>query len=176
MEYANNLTQEQIKQFIEQTFNVKIKRIVLKDLETHMAKCYFKIKGGEKFYFLFNDFTFNFPYSKFGLTEQSSQIRKNWYKYMAGLFGKDYVVKLNKHLESQIDIQKTLTKHRMELVKNKYTSYINSLQTKIDLLNSAIKQAEDRKEKELQTEEELLQKELTEITNCKLNYEPQQEK
>lgn len=164
MEFVNRLTEEQIKEFIENTFNVRVKKVVIKDVNNSYRGVFLKIEGMDKVYFSFSDFRFNFPYIKFRADDRGASIRKQWYVYLTKIFGKEYALKLrDDDINQSIQNEKQLAEARIRIIKEKSSSLQSALQCKIDVLKSGIKNAQEQESRDIEKERQNLEQEIQEL-------------
>ena len=176
MEFVNKLTTAQVKEFIEETFGVKVKKLTLKDLISSRASCRFKTDTKAEFYFSFSDFRFDFPYVRFGANDKVAEIKKKWFSFLIKTFGRDYANALKKSIEQTIILEKELAKSRIELVKKASESKQNSLQTKIDLLTNAIEKAKEQEIADIEKEKQTLQQEIADLKSLQQLVDQEMEK
>lgn len=173
MEFVNRLTEEEIKNFVENTFNVKVKKVVLKDINNSYRGAFLKIGGMDKVYFSFSDFRFNFPYIKFDAQDKACDIRKQWFIFLTKTFGREYIIKLRDDINNSIQIEKQLAEARIRIIKEKSASLQSALQSKIDVLNSGIKNAQEQETRDIEKERQNLEQEIQELKD--IQFETQQD-
>ena len=114
MYFANRISVEDIKAFIEETFCVTVKAIKISKQATSCCHCSVIIKGKFKtINFTYSDIKFTFPpnMAKINITRQ--EINRMWQKNLHKMFGYTYEVVLNDSLDRELDATTIIYKHKI---------------------------------------------------------------